>query len=350
MHDIWPQLRNWVEAHESFALATVVKARNPSPRGIGATLAISANGQRFIGSVSAGCVEAEVIKTAQDCLRDGQTRWTEYGPSQGFPWEVALSCGGRITVRIEPFVHDSIVTSRLVQLLNSNVVGLWIKSDRRQALLVDDEIFTQDEAAWSPETLELAKAHLRNASPTQERDTADGRVLFRSITKPHRLFIVGAVHIATHLVTIARSLDYQSIVIDPREAYARPERFATSPDKLIHAWPAEALAPFELGENDGAALLTHDPKIDDQALEVLLQSDCRYLGALGSRRSHQARLKRLANAGFRQKDLDRIHGPIGLDIGSRTPAEIAISIMAQVIQTKNAGAAESRPKVPAESR
>ncbi len=335
MHEIWPQLKPWVKAGEPFALATVVKARNPSPRGIGSVLAIDASGERFIGSVSAGCVEMEVIELARACMKDGMTRWAEFGPSQGLPWEVAFSCGGKIRVRIEPFEYDEVVLPELTSLLDNYEVATWMDGEGKQALLREDGSLVGEESQWSAHTLELARKHLGERADTREIETEDGKLLLRSLAKPNRLFIVGAVHIAVHLVSIARSLNYRAIVIDPRESYAQVERFEVAPHQLIGAWPEEALAAFELDDMDCAAMLTHDPKIDDQALAVFLNSDCGYMGALGSRRSHAARLKRLAARGFGEEDLGRIHGPIGLDIGSRTPAEIAISIMAEIVKMKN---------------
>ena len=335
MHDIWPQLKPWVKAGEPFALATVVKARNPSPRGIGSVLAIDASGERFIGSVSAGCVEMEVIELARACMKDGMTRWAKFGPSQGLPWEVAFSCGGKIQVRIEPFEYDELVLPELISVLDNCEVATWMNGEGKQVLLREDGSLVGEESQWSADSLKLARKHLAERAETREIETEDGKLLLRSLTKPNRLFIVGAVHIAVHLVSIAKSLNYRAIVIDPRESYAQPERFEVAPYQLIRSWPEEALAAFALHELDCAAMLTHDPKIDDQALAVFLKSNCAYMGALGSKRSHAARLKRLSAAGFGEEDLRRIHGPIGLDIGSRTPAEIAISIMAEIVRVKN---------------
>jgi xanthine dehydrogenase accessory factor len=143
-------------------------------------------------------------------------------------------------------------------------------------------------------------------------------------------------------VQFAKALNYQTIVIDPRESFAQEERFETPPDHLIREWPETAFSNIRLSAFDSVVMLTHDPKIDDQALEIALKSESSYVGALGSRRSHEARLKRLASKGFGQEYLDRIHGPIGLDIGSATPAEIAVSIIAHMIQEKNTSRKSSR--------
>lgn len=345
MHEIWSQLKPWIVSGKPFALATVVSARNPSPRGIGSVLAIAEAGDRFIGSVSAGCVETEVIDMAAACMTDGKTRWGEFGPSQGFPWEVAFSCGGRITVRVERFRPDLDLVQALVGLLDSHGTGLWLTGEGKQAVLKEDGSILAGDSEWSEATLRQVEAVLAPDGNTCEIENADGRVLLRLIKQPYRLFIVGAGHISVHLVAFASALNYQTIVIDPRESFAQKERFETMPDQLIQAWPDRALKDIPFSPFDSGVLLTHDPKIDDQALEILLQSPCYYLGALGSRLSHEARLKRLAAKGFEKNVLDRIYGPVGLDIGSSTPAEIAVSIVAQLVQMKNQIKSEQRIEI-----
>jgi xanthine dehydrogenase accessory factor len=337
MHEIWSQLKPWIESGEQFALATVVSARNPSPRGIGSVLAISEKGDRFIGSVSAGCVETEVIEMAVACVADGKTRWAEFGPSQGFPWEVAFSCGGKISVRVERFECGSEMVAALVQLHETHGTGIWISGENQHALVQEDGPLVGNESEWDSTILAKARENLSLGENTEELETAQGRVLLRMISQPYRLFIVGAGHISLHLVHFAKALNYQTIVIDPRESFANEERFETPPDHLVREWPETAFSNIQLSAFDSVVMLTHDPKIDDQALGIVLKSEASYIGALGSRRSHEGRLKRLAAAGFEETDLDHIHGPVGLDIGSSTPAEIAVSIIAQIVQVKNNG-------------
>jgi xanthine dehydrogenase accessory factor len=335
MHEIWSQLKPWIESGQPFALATVVSVRNPSPRGIGSVLAISEHGDRFIGSVSAGCIETEVISMAVDCVKDGKTRWAEYGPSQGFPWEVAFSCGGKIGVRVERFEYEPNIIEGLTRLHDSHGTGLWLSAEGKQGMLVD-ESFTGDASEWSVETLDAAKRMLSERGHTREIDTPDGKVLLRLISQPYRLFVIGAGHISLHLVQFAKALNYRTIVIDPRESFAQEDRFEVAPDFLMPEWPEAAFKGVRFSAFDSVVLLTHDPKIDDQALKIVLRSDANYIGALGSRKSHAARLKRLLAEGFNESQLERIHGPVGLDIGSTTPAEIAISIVAQLVEKKNA--------------
>ncbi|QXD25340.1 XdhC family protein [Opitutia bacterium ISCC 51] len=335
MHEIWSQLKLWIEAEQAFALATVVSARNPSPRGIGSVLAISADGKHFIGSVSAGCIETEVIEMAVSCVADGKTRWAEFGPSQGFPWEVAFSCGGRIGVRVERFTYETKLVASLVALHEAHGTGVWLSGDGKQALLLEDGTITGDESDWDEFTLQKAREVMINEGHTYEIGEGDSKILLRLIAQPYRLFIIGAGHISLSLVHFAKALNYQTIVIDPRESFAQEERFETKPDHLIQKWPEVALKEIRFTPFDSTVMLAHDPKIDDQALEIALKSDCSYVGALGSRTSHGARLKRLSAKGFDAAELERIHGPVGLDIGSTTPAEIAVSIVAEMVQLKN---------------
>ncbi|MDQ8180857.1 XdhC family protein [Pelagicoccus sp. SDUM812005] len=318
MQDIWPQLREWFIGRERFALATVVRASKPSPRGVGSVLAIHEDGVRFIGSVSAGCVEHEVIEAARLCLEDGAARWLRFGPGEGFPWEIELSCGGSIEVRVEPAPHlrsgvaDTLV-DRIVDALDRHIPCVW-RSDGRG------------------DSLDFEAAGLRDTCEVME---GDDRVLYRFLGRRKRLFVIGASHIALHLASAAKMLQYEVVVIDPRESYAREDRFQARPDQLCVEWPDPALGRFNLGAADALVAITHDPKIDDNALAAALRTPCGYLGALGSKRSHAARLKRLSKLGFSQEELARIFGPVGIDIGSRTPAEIAVSIVAQLIQERN---------------
>jgi xanthine dehydrogenase accessory factor len=175
----------------------------------------------------------------------------------------------------------------------------------------------------------------------------EGRVWFLSVFNPPlELVIVGAVHIGQPLARMAVLAGYRVRVIDPRASFATPKRF---PDVgLVQDWPDDALAKSPLGARSALTALTHDPKVDDPALIAALRSDCFYIGALGSKKSHAGRLARLRQHGFGDGDLARIHGPVGLAIGARSPAEIAVSILAEMTQTLRQGAAptQARDKIP----
>ncbi len=338
MQEIWPQLRSWVAEGTRFATATVVEASRPSPRGIGSVLAVRWDGEEFIGSVSAGCVESEVIEAAKAGMKDGKTRWLSFGPESGFPWEVALSCGGRIAVRVEPFAGqtDEKLGVLLARSLDDRERFLLMSFDGAHCLITEDGNACPENADLPLPLIEMAKDHFRRGEGTREIEWENSKALFRVLERPHRLFVVGAAHIAIHLVSFARVLGYETVVIDPREAYARSDRFPDLPNQLVCRWPDEALKDFKIVSSDSIAAMTHDPKIDDQALSIFLKSPAEYIGALGSRKSHTARLKRLGKRGFKEEELARIHAPIGLDINSETPSEIALSVMSEIVQFRNA--------------
>lgn len=341
MQDIWPQLKEWFSRRERFAIATVVGASKPSPRGVGATLAIHEDGLRFVGSVSAGCVENEVMEAAKASLLDGSPRWLEFGPGEGFPWEVSLSCGGKITVRIDPAPHcragGEAVSEALRAAMDRNEVGLMLSGDDGHLFLDQSGVAHGDLRAFPESVVSEARRRSEEGTAVGEFEAEGQRVLYRMIGYRARLFIVGASHIAINLASVAKMLQYEVVVIEPRGAYGRRDRFLHEPDELIVEWPEKALSMYQLTNDDALVAITHDPKIDDQALSVALASECGYIGALGSRKSHAARCRRLGRLGFDGESLSRIHGPVGLPIGSKTPAEIAISIVAELIKFRHEG-------------
>jgi xanthine dehydrogenase accessory factor len=165
-------------------------------------------------------------------------------------------------------------------------------------------------------------------------ELAGGEVFVQVFPRRDQLLIIGAGHITIPLVQYAAALDFETVVVDPRKVFASTERFPVAPDHLIPEWPQEALARRSLNEDTYALLLTHDPKIDDPALLLLLKSPVRYIGALGSRRTHAKRCGRLREAGFDEAAISRIKGPAGLDIGAESPAEMALSMIAEAIAAK----------------
>ena len=335
MQEIWPQLKSWIENGTPFAVATVVEASRPSPRGVGSVLAVRFDGDAFIGSVSAGCVENEVIEAAKATMVDGEVRWLTFGPDSGFPWEVSLSCGGKIRVRVEPFagIADAEVGGQLARLLDAQKRGLLLSYKKSHFLISDEAVLNPEKSGIPIELIAKASERFQQGNATAEIEWEGVPALLRVLNRPKRLFVVGAAHIAIHLVGFARSLGFETIVVDPRNSYARTDRFPNPPDRLICEWPKQALKAFAIDSSDCLAAMTHDPKIDDEALAVFLNSKSEYIGALGSRKSHSARMRRLGKKGFSDETLSRIHAPIGLDIGSETPAEIALSVMAELVKT-----------------
>jgi xanthine dehydrogenase accessory factor len=282
------------------------------------------NNGLFIGSVSGGCVENAVIEAAQNAIADKNIHNLEFGVSDEEAWSVGLACGGNIEVHVAPIVTDeqkiilsdlelAAKESRAVVLASDLVSGAW-------QLIYPD---TADDDPF------VSAARIAARSDRSGVMQIDGKDWFLTVTNPPLdLAIIGAVHIAQPLSEMAKRAGYKVRVIDPRTHFASEERF--SDIVLTHDWPEDALAAKPLGARSAIVALTHDPKFDDLALAAALRSPAFYIGALGSKKSHAKRLERLKQAGFTNKELERIHGPVGLSIGARSPSEIAISILAEM--------------------
>ncbi|WP_305968596.1 MULTISPECIES: XdhC family protein [unclassified Mameliella] len=308
----------WHQAGDGAVLATVVETWGSAPRRVGSQLAISGKGQ-IEGSVSGGCVEGAVIVEALEALESGELRELEFGVSDQDAFAVGLACGGTIRVLVEPvgdvlpeLLLEDLVKARAAREPVAYVVDLD-RSDRWLDRQGFPDRFRMDRSGFEP----------------------DSRVFVGIHNPPLRLIVVGAVHIAQALLPMARIAGYDPAVIDPRETFASTERFPDT--RLLHDWPDEAVEQLGLDTRTALVLLTHDPKLDDPALEKALRSGCFYIGALGSTRTHAKRVTRLTEAGFSEDEVARIHAPIGLDIGAAGPSEIAVSIIAQMTQVLRRG-------------
>ena len=312
------QALDWHLAGRGAALATVVETWGSAPRRVGSQLAISGTGE-IAGSVSGGCVEGAVVVEALEALETGAARLLEYGVSDGDAFAVGLACGGRIRVLVQP-VGGAFAADLLQDLVTR-------RADRQAAAVIS----APDGRVEGVVTEGFAERFRMDRSGFEE----DGR--FVAVHNPPlRLIVVGAVHIAQALVPMARATGFDPAVIDPRESFASAARFPDT--RLLHDWPDEAVAELGLDARTALVLLTHDPKLDDPALEAALRSDCFYIGALGSTRTQASRRARMAHKGFDDSTLARIRGPVGLDIGAANPAEIAVSILAELVQVLRRGA------------
>ncbi len=309
----------WHEAGRGAVLATVVETWGSAPRRTGAQLVIAGDGE-MQGSVSGGCVEGAVVLEATDALDKGEQRLLEYGVSDGDAFAVGLACGGTIRILVEPVgpvlpveVLRGLVEARAARRPMAYEVDL-ASGDRR---LVSDghaERFAIDRSGFEAEGARFVAIH----------------------NPPLRLIIVGAVHIAQALVPMARIAGYDVYIVDPRAAFGSEARFPG--ERIVPDWPDEALEAIGVDSRTAVVLLTHDPKLDDPALQIALRSEAFYIGALGSSRTHAARTGRLAEAGFSAAQIDRIHGPIGLDIGASGPPEIAVAILSEMTRVLRRGA------------
>lgn len=304
----------WHRAGKGAALATVVETWGSAPRRTGAMLAVSGAGD-LVGSVSGGCVEGAVVTEALDALEDGGSRVLSFGVSDDDAFAVGLACGGTIRVLVEPVGRDEGMPEALLAELCA------ARAARRKAAYVVDT------GTWQ-RRLEGDGAFDARFRADRSGFEPDGTTFVAIHNPPLRLVCVGAVHIAQALLPMARIAGYDPVVIDPRPAFAAEHRFPG--EEIREAYPDEVLAELGLDSRTALVLLTHDPKIDDAALEQALASECFYIGALGSTRTHAKRVERMETAGHSEGAIGRIHGPIGLDIGAAGPAEIAVSIMAEM--------------------
>ena len=322
--DLLGEALRWHAAGRAVALATVVETWGSAPRPAGSLLVCTADGQ-FIGSVSGGCVEVAVIEAAAQVLASGQTQLLSFGVSDEQAWSVGLACGGRIRVFVEP-VAGRDREAVLQQVQAARLAGQSVV----RAVALDGSTAQCLRPGAGATGVADAVAGALAADRAIVRVQDDCEWLLVPFNPPLQLVVVGAVHISQALCRMALELGYRVTVIDPRTAFARPELFPGV--QLLAQWPQEAFATLQVDARTAVVLLTHDPKIDDPALDCVRDSAAFYIGALGSTRTQAKRLQRLAEAGWQPDQLARIHGPAGLAIGARTPAEIAVSVLAQITQ------------------
>ena len=325
LHDSIPEIAlGWHLDGRGAALATVVETWGSAPRQAGSQLAISGTGE-IMGSVSGGCVEGAVVTEAMDALSDGIPRILTFGVSDETAFAVGLACGGTIRVLVEPIGdgHSALPAALLTELVAARAAR------RAVALAIRPEDWSR--SLITPGTDAAVDARFRADKSGMEDD---GRFIAVH-NPPLRLIVVGAVHIAQALLTVARTCGYDCTLIDPRSAFGSADRFPG--ETILEDWPDEALETLAPDARTAIVTLTHDAKLDDPAIQFALRSPVFYLGCLGSTRTHAKRVDRLLAAGFTPDDVARIHAPVGLDIGAKTPAEIAVSAMAQITQSLRRG-------------
>jgi len=316
---------SWLEGGHSVVLATVVSTWGSSPRPRGSRLVVDEDG-RFIGSVSGGCVEGEVLLAAEEIMETDTPRILEFGVSDEKAISVGLACGGTIRVFVQKLKDPEQFKNILERMSSGRSTALATSLISGKSCEIDG-IDGLSELELSEST---NKFILDAAAANKEGviETPQGEFFIELWHPPLRLAIIGAVHIAQALAVIASTAGYEVTVIDPRGAFATSQRFSSV--ELITDWPDKALESFELNERSALVALTHDPKIDDPALLASLHSQAFYIGALGSLRTAEKRKERFRALGIKDEVLSRINGPVGLKIGAVTPGEIAISIMAEM--------------------
>ena len=307
MRELADSIERWRARGDRVALATVVATRRSAPRPVGSKLIVSERGE-LLGSVSGGCVESDVAVTAAEVIAEGTPRLLTYGIDDEQAWSVGLPCGGEIDVFVERFegeLPDSAEPAVALTVLTGERAG-------KHRLLPGDEV-----EPGPSRVLEL-----------------DGETVFAEVLgPPPRLIVVGGIDTAEELCRSAKALGWRTAVADPRPGLVTRERLP-SPDELVVAWPAEALEQLAPGADTAVVVLTHEERLDVPALVSALASEAFYVGAIGSRRTQGKRRERLLEAGVGEEELERLAGPAGLDLGGHSPAETALSILAEVLAVR----------------
>jgi xanthine dehydrogenase accessory factor len=343
MKDILNDLKRWIKQGKAVAIGTVIQTWGSAPRGVGAKMGVSADGE-ISGSVSGGCVEGAVVEASLKVLSSGAPQLLHFGVADESAWEVGLSCGGTIDVFVnqldlgwyEPLTsaiqqEKTVATATIIQG-KSGQLGrtLVLYEDGRLYGSLGEEL---DEVALvvAQEGIASGKSRRLIIQPSQKENEVD---IFLDVILPSPvLVIVGGTHISIALANLAKILGFHTIIVDPRRSFGNLARFPDA-DQLIQSWPDQALSDIELNRSTAVTTLTHDSKLDDPALMVALTSQAFYVGALGSQKTQIKRRQRLLDAGLSESQVDRLHGPIGLDIKASTPEEIALSIMAEIVAAR----------------
>jgi xanthine dehydrogenase accessory factor len=374
VRDILDPISKWWDAGESFGLATVVRTFSSAPREPGAAMAVSANGEA-VGSVSGGCVEGAVYELAGEVRSSGQPVLQTYGISDDDAFAVGLTCGGIIDIFVEPVSSQSFpelgevaaaVRSEEPVAVATVIDGPGRVGARRVIWGASAGQGQQDGPADGPEDqpgpggrrssgtlgsgerldqavdddargmLAQGLTGVRRYGPDGERRRDELSVFVQSFTPPPRMLVFGAIDFAAAVARAGKFLGYRVTVCDARPVFATRRRFPDA-DEVVTDWPHRYLAGQNVDVRTVICVLTHDPKFDVPLLEVALRTPACYIGAMGSRRTHDDRLARLREVGLTEDELARLRSPIGLDLGARTPEETAVAIAAELIQLRWGG-------------
>ncbi len=367
MRDILSRITKWWEAGETFGLATVVRTYRSAPRDPGAALAVSSSADgEVVGSVSGGCVEGAVYELSLEVCQTGDAVLQTYGVSDDDAFAVGLTCGGILDIFVEPVDRTrfpelgeiAAAVERGEPVAVATVIGgpgkigarrvIWAgaadapdawhagasgtlgSGDRLDAAVDDD----------ARGMLAQGLTGIRRYGAHGERRGDELSVFVNSFAPPPRMLVFGAIDFAAAVARVGKFLGYHVTVCDARKIFATASRFPDA-DEVVVEWPHRFLAGTEVDQRTVICVLTHDPKFDVPLLEVALRTPAGYIGAMGSRRTHEDRLARLREVGLTEQELDRLRSPIGLDLGARTPEETAVSIAAELIQLRWGGTGQA---------
>jgi xanthine dehydrogenase accessory factor len=350
MHDVLDDVARWFDDGQRFALATVVGTYRSAPRQPGAAMALTDAGEP-VGSVSGGCVEGAVFELGQEVLQTGEAVLQRYGVSDDDAFAVGLTCGGIIDIFVEPVdattfaaldevvaavrAHEPVAVATVIDGPGNVGAHLAVWGDRAAGGLgtqrLDDAV-----AADVRGMLDHGATGILRIGPDGERRQDELSVFVQSFAPAPRMLVFGAIDFARAVARVGKFLGYRVTVCDARGVFATPKRFPEA-DEVVVEWPHRFLATADVDARTVICVLTHDPKFDVPLLEAALKTDAAYIGAMGSRRTHDDRLQRLREEGVAEADLARIASPIGLDIGARTPEETAVSIASEIIAMRWGG-------------
>ena len=309
------EVKAWLEQGDPVAVATVISTWGSAPRPAGSRMAISQSG-RIAGSVSGGCLEGEVFEQAQAILTGKPAKLFHYGVSDDLAWSVGLSCGGEIDVLVEPLApaHRDLMTAL----------------DAEQPVVLKTHV---DEAPGARALMTQADPEVEELLDGEKPVRKDG-VFLEPFPRPPELLIFGGSHVAIPLTRLASAIGFRVTVVDARSKFADRERFPEA-SRVIHAWPDEVLKDLPLDSSTYLVVLTHDPKFDDPTITAALRGRPRYIGAIGSKKTHRDRVARLVKAGVNASEIAQVHAPIGLDLGAQTAEETALAILAQMVAVRH---------------
>ncbi|MGP4091198.1 XdhC family protein [Streptomyces sp. KR55] len=350
MRDILPALSGWYAARAPFGLATVVAVSRSAPRDPGAAMAVGPDDE-VVGSVSGGCVEGAVFELAQEVVASGEAQLETFGYSDDDAFAVGLTCGGEITVLVRPVtperdpsfgaVAESVAAGRPVTVATvidgpaprGATLAVW--PDQVSGTLGASGLDVAVTADARGE-LALGATGVRHYGPHGERREDTVSVFLHSFAPPPRMLVFGAIDYAAAVARIGDFLGYRVTVCDARPVFATAKRFPPGVEVVVD-WPHRYLHGTETDERTVICVLTHDPKFDVPLLEEALRRPAEYIGAMGSRRTHDEREKRLTEAGLTPRELSRLRSPVGLDLGARTPEEVAVSVAAEIVALRWGG-------------
>jgi len=350
MREILPALAGWYAAREPFGLATVVAVSRSAPRGPGAAMAVGPDDE-VVGSVSGGCVEGAVFELAKEVVESGRAELHTFGYSAADAFAVGLTCGGEITVLVRPVspttdpsfadvaasvaAHRPVVTATVTDGPAPRGATLAVWPDAVSGTLGTEGL---DAAVTADARGELAQGATvsRHYGPRGERREDDVTVFLQSFAPPPRMLVFGAIDFAAAVARIGAFLGYRVTVCDARPVFATAKRFPEGVEVVVD-WPHRYLRGTDTDERTVICVLTHEPKFDVPLLETALRMPSAYIGAMGSRRTHQDRIQQLRETGLGDHELARLRSPIGLDLGARTPEEVAVSVAAEIVALRWGG-------------